>query len=298
MSYTKRRISGIQAALTPKQAVILWMGEAQRFPGLAECARFLLGQPLSAYPLDRLPAQVTRAVREAMKGHPRREVEIAVVQAVRDVQFLFRLHHEANAKLYDEQRAYRALAGLLGSQLQGLLLRQDLARVVGPAVACLAAEDAHPLDRGKGTSRAARRGHGAHPEAMDADRTVSAGMGKWRQRVEGFLKELYAVRGAVSLISERYFDGHGSLFRDAKEGLDQTIEGVEALAHAFNDILAAEAEGLPGPGPGRFDLDALRQASAEAAAALAAILVDLAKARALAALGEPEAAVELAGRYV
>lgn len=59
--------------------------------------------------------------------------------------------------------------------------------------------------------------------------------------------------------------------------------------------------GLPlprGGGDERIDLDALKAQAAEDTAGAIRYLVDMAKAEALAAMGQPEPAVELVGRHV
>lgn len=54
-----------------------------------------------------LRAQVKRAVRDALKGRCREEIDRAVTRTVRDVVFLFYLHQKVNEKLIGECEEYR-----------------------------------------------------------------------------------------------------------------------------------------------------------------------------------------------
>jgi hypothetical protein len=60
----------------------------------------------SAWPMAKLPKQVSAAVEQTMKGQPREEISKGVYQAVRDVLFLFHLHQQVNGKLMEKQEAF------------------------------------------------------------------------------------------------------------------------------------------------------------------------------------------------
>ena len=112
-----KRLRRVESSLAPTQAVVLWMEEVDRFPSVVEYACSLQGEPESAYPLYRLPQQVDDAVRGAMRGQPREQIDAAAHRAVRDVVFLFFLHQEANQRMENDRRANVLMVALLASQL-------------------------------------------------------------------------------------------------------------------------------------------------------------------------------------
>lgn len=113
MSTAKSRLDNVEACLTPKQAVILWMEEAHQFPIMAEHVDSLVGGPDIAWPMYRLPDQVAEATKKAMKGRSQEEVSRAVRDAIRDVAFLFHLHQQANSKVLSAKRTHALQALLL-----------------------------------------------------------------------------------------------------------------------------------------------------------------------------------------
>ena len=99
-----KRLSKVEHSLTPKQAMLLWLEEAQQRESLQSYARWLKEQPDSAYPLSRLPRQVRQAVQEARKGQPREQITAAVQRAKRDVIFLFKLFMGVNARVLSARK--------------------------------------------------------------------------------------------------------------------------------------------------------------------------------------------------
>ena len=96
MKSGKRRIEQVEGALTPQQAFLLWMEEPHQYETLGEYGRSLKEGPESAWPMVRLPKQVTQAVEQTMKGQPRNEIQRKRRTALRDVLFLFFLHQQVN----------------------------------------------------------------------------------------------------------------------------------------------------------------------------------------------------------
>ena len=88
---TKARLAKLEAALSPKEATLAWLGEAHQFPSLAAYVGWLVTQPPEAAPFWRVPEQAERAVRASLRGQPRDVVEAAAHQAVRDAVFLVEL---------------------------------------------------------------------------------------------------------------------------------------------------------------------------------------------------------------
>jgi hypothetical protein len=143
-----KRLDKVQGALTPKQAVSLWMEEAHRYPNLQEYVQFLRGQPEHEAPLSRLPDQVEDAVTESMKGQPKDVIATAVRRAVRDVVFLYHLHNQLNFKVLSEQRAWSALLLALGQMLTNTMRENIFHNVLCNQIQSrLQNEIPYPLDR-------------------------------------------------------------------------------------------------------------------------------------------------------
>ena len=91
-----KRLDKVEGALTPKQAVMLWLDEIRPHKNARDYIRFLDSQPKSEAPITRLTYQIDEAVRESMKGQHKDTVQRAARRAVRDVVFLIKLHHQVN----------------------------------------------------------------------------------------------------------------------------------------------------------------------------------------------------------
>ncbi len=55
MSLQAKRLDKVEGSLTPAQAMLLWLEEAQEHGSLQGYFRWVKEQPDSAYPLSRLP---------------------------------------------------------------------------------------------------------------------------------------------------------------------------------------------------------------------------------------------------
>jgi hypothetical protein len=60
----------------------------------------------------------------------------------------------------------------------------------------------------------------------------------WSDRAQSFIAELYLTHAAIAQVSQRYFDGHPTLFSDRQRDLDRLIEGQENLIDLYNRTLA------------------------------------------------------------
>ena len=126
MTTRKRRVKQLESELTPKQAFLLWLQEVQGFDNVLDYVRHLKTQPESAWPLVKLPKQVTDAIEKSMKGKPKDEIAKAVTQAVRDVLFLFKLWQEVNFKVVREEKYLWTRSTLMATELNALLREQSL----------------------------------------------------------------------------------------------------------------------------------------------------------------------------
>ena len=265
MSQTTR-LDKVEASLTPKQAVIRWLKEIEQYPGIVELAEHVRSLPESAAPVTRLTRQVGEAVRSDMKGARPELVEAAVRKANRDVVFLVKLHHQANAKVYTEQRAWRLTVRLIAAMQHRLLTKYELRNA---------------LSQRKGKSSPA-------PGLTKRDRES---VRNCEEEIKDFLTELYAIQGAIASICDRYFDGHQVLLHDADQFLTQEIEITERLAGLWNDSCADKS--IPGK---EIDLEKVRRLAEKGVSEETAPLVSMAKSDALDSIGDYRGAREEASR--
>ncbi len=95
-SATDRRLTKLEGALPPREAVLAWLVEAHGFPSLEDHVRSIVELPVEAAPLSVIGARIEAAVRASMKGQPRDAVWEAVRRAVGDGVFLFSLALQLN----------------------------------------------------------------------------------------------------------------------------------------------------------------------------------------------------------
>jgi len=284
MSQGKQRLDRVENSLTPKQAIILWMQEAHQFPSMGDYVKSLLDKPESAFPLWRLPEQVERAARDAMKGQPKPTIEMAVRRAVRDVVFLFHLHQHLNRKAMEEQRAWNLLLVVLAERLRGMI-REEYFRATLQEVA-IRVDTETPCRR--------RRGLLGNLHALSKEHERKTGrLKEWQALAELFLAELYAFQQLVTLVSRRHFDGCQALFPDPAQGLSEVTRSAEQLVSVFNDTPGENAERAC-----VVNLEAPRRSAGKDAARQASYIVDMAKAEAFDFMGEKQASLELVEPYL
>jgi len=63
-----KRLDRLEQCLAPKEAVILWLQEANRYSDVMEYLKYLRDQPEALRPITRVTNQVESAIRETMKG--------------------------------------------------------------------------------------------------------------------------------------------------------------------------------------------------------------------------------------
>ena len=99
-----RRLTKLEGALMPREAVLAWLVEAHQFPSLVEHARSIAELPVEAAPLSVIGARVEAAVRASLTGQPRDAVWEAVRRAVGDGVFLFTLVFGLNGQALEIAR--------------------------------------------------------------------------------------------------------------------------------------------------------------------------------------------------
>jgi hypothetical protein len=120
-----RRLEKIAQALSPQEAVLLWMAEARQYPTVAAYMDSLKDAPDTKYPMMRLPDQVAQAVRTARKGEKSEVITRAERKAVREVAFLFYLQLQLNTRLWADWRALCLHLAYVASELRHLCADDD-----------------------------------------------------------------------------------------------------------------------------------------------------------------------------
>lgn len=274
------RMDTLEEHLSPKELVILWMREAHEFGDLATYGRWLLEQPDDAYPLIRLP----RLLYERSPVSGRRVCEPKEREALRgsyrDLLFLYHLHNQANERVLGcrQELLWRAL---WAAERRRTLLEQHRS---------LEAASARERKRA-----AFRRERDAFRESL----TV------WRGELSRLSDDLCALLGAAELLSDRYFAGEDLIFPEEFELLAKVAEELDALR--FTDLLTfstpAERTRLLAPLEGEDlagddDGEEIDYPPSPAARALARELVVLARAEAMATLGEHNRGVDLVAEWM
>jgi hypothetical protein len=169
-----RRLSAVEAALTPTQRILVWLDEAHAHGSIAEYVASLLDVPAEDYPLNRLLHGAANSTRASFRGKPTPESEAAVRGALREVTFRFELVTRANVVAHEaldlDAFAYAAFTS---------------------QVALLVSED-----------RKRRREDAQHLERLASVRDA---MFAW---VDGLL----ARQEARAVVERRYLDGHPTIF--------------------------------------------------------------------------------------
>jgi hypothetical protein len=252
----ERRLAKLEGALSPKAATLLWLAEAHQFRSLPAYVDWLIDQPISAAPLERVPTQARAAAIEAMRGQPREVVREAAHQAVRDAIFGVVLVLRLNSVAEETTRI---------EGLRYLALFWEMRAISAEAQLATAAP-----------SRGTGRGRGARWTA-------------WRAAVARLVGTLYAAEEARAHLERRYLDGTPTLFPDLTADWQVLRDRAERLAD-LGDVVGVTAARVDGarrrrPRP-QVHLRQLRATARGRAPEEGARLVDAARAVTLDALGD------------
>jgi hypothetical protein len=258
---TSRRLTKLEGALQPREAVLAWLVEAQQYPSLVDHVRSIAGLPVDAAPLSVIGERVEAAVRADMRGQPRDAIEAAVRRAVGDGVFLFSLAIGLNVVALEMAR----LEGLRATAIfywMGCLLG-------GPRETDVPAAEVETYRR----------------ERADA-------WAMWWPVVDRLLLEARIETEARTTLERRFFGGHDVLFADATEAWTGHVEFVERLAN-----LAETMASTGGPMARlRRSTRAAGGSLTERVAERVATLTDDARVRAYEILGDRSRAVEIMER--
>jgi hypothetical protein len=244
----ERRLAKLEGALSPKAATLLWLAEARQFGSLPAYVAWLIDQPISVAPLERVPAQARAGALAAMRGQPREAVQEAAHRAVRDAVFVVELVLKVNVAAEETIRIGGLRYAVLFWQMRAITSEAALAR--------------------RNRSRADRSGSGLVERWPE-----------WCAATAALLTGIYAAEEGWALLERRYLDGHAALFPDTAADWERLRERAEPLASQSGALpplpvghrrLPRSAEIAP---PG-LDLDALRASARTQAPAVASRLVD------------------------
>jgi len=266
----ERRLAKLEGALSPKAATLLWLEEAHQFRSLPAYVDWLIDQPISAAPLERVPEQARAAVVEALRGQPREAVREASRGAIRDAIFLVELVITLNRATQETLETEGLRYAALFWEMQALTAAAELER--------------------------ANRSHQDAPPG----RSVAEPWTTWCGASASLVLGLYVAEEARLALERRYLDGHPALFPEAVEdwtGVRGTAEGLAGLGDDLQPLMGGRGSRRRRSGPDHvLDLSALRASTSTEARDLMARLVDEARAAALDALGDAETAASIAER--
>jgi hypothetical protein len=258
----ERRLARLEGSLSPSDAVLGWLTEAQAYPTLPAYVASLVDGPADVWPLVRIGAAVDTAVRGTLRGKPKNAVWTAVRRAVGDAYFLVELVVGINLAAEEICRVEGLRWALLSQWMRALLLEAELA---GVRVDCPPGAD------------------GPSVREIDA----------WRAGLAGSLTTVYADEAARSHIEERYLRGCGVRFSTLVSEWEALRQRLEGLA-----VRADQVPTLHGSGSVALVLAELRETSAAAGSTRSAELTETARIRALDLLGEDRRAAAIATRWM
>ncbi len=257
-----RRLTKLEGALHPREAVLAWLVEAQEFPSLVDHARSIAELPVEAAPLSVIGARVEAATRDAMKGQPRDGIETAVRRAVGDGVFLFTL--------------------ALGLNVVAL----EIARVEGLR--------ATAVFYWMGCLLGGRRAADLPPtEATVHERELADAWAQWCTVVDRLSLDVRVENETRATLERRFFGGHDVLFADASAAWASHVDFVERLASLADTMAPTSA---PKPRPRRSAVLAGSGSLTERVAERVAVLADDARVRAYEIMGDRPRAVQIMER--
>jgi hypothetical protein len=254
-----RRLTKLEGALHPREAVLAWLVEAQQFPSLEDHVRSIVERPVEAAPLSVIGERVEAAVRASMQGQPFDTIEEAVRRAVRDGVFLFTLVIVINADALE-------VAKVEGLRAAGVFYWMGCL-LGGPR-----ADDLPPA------------------EAKIYERDLAGCWAQWRTVVDRLSLDVRVENEARATLERRFFGGHEVLFADAAESWASHVDMVDRLAGLAEAMVWTEEASARRRPPARPGVDASLDARVEDRAAR---LADDARVRAYETLGERLKAVQI-----
>ena len=200
-----RRVTAVEASLSPTQLVLRWLAEAHAFGDVEPYVASLLAHDHPVAPLDRLAREAVQGTRTAMRGKRPEIVDAAVRSALRETVFRFELVMKINVTAHELIDREALLGAALSAQ-----------------VALLVSQDA---------------------ESRRADPTYAERFATRRDLLAFRLGELRAAGEARSIVEKRYLEGHAALFPDVAAAWDEQVRDTEVIADAA--VRLAAFAGVP-----------------------------------------------------
>jgi hypothetical protein len=189
------RLERIETRLTPKQAVLYWLKEAQEdYENFDDYLAELATQPSSAAPWIKIPHNVAKAVRDSLR-YRKCDDEIAriALRAKRRTHFLVVVPFRLNGEL-----SVNATQDWLSVQL----LQEQRVRMAEQY-----------------------REHGG----FDREEWEW-----WQKTLLALLRRLWRLKATIEAVSLRYYHGSGILFGGQERDLNECIARAECLAQVYN----------------------------------------------------------------
>jgi len=206
-SAADRRLAKLEGSLRPREAVLAWLADAQRYATINEYGRWIAAVPLEAAPLSVIARQVDAAIRQDMRGQAATAVEDAVHRAIRDAVFLFVLAFQINIDAVEMDKVEGLRAAAVFFWMACLL--------GGPRDIDLPAA-----------------------EVPDHHRELADGWATWTSVVDRLDEDVEAATEARAILSRQYYGGHDVLFAEAATswaGHVETVERLKSLADTITD---------------------------------------------------------------
>ena len=261
-SAVDRRLAKLEQALSPTEAVLAWLVEAQQYPTIEAQARAIAALPVESAPLSIIGQRVEASVRASLKGQPKDDVRDAVRRGVGDAAFLYILVLQINARAHE-------VATVEGLRAAGVFYWMGCL-LGGPREADLS------------------------PEAWEIHRQELAECwASWRTVVHRLTDDVRVESAARARLEQRYFGGRDVFFPDVAEAWSSYVDLVNRIAGL------AEMMARPGkPKARRLGPDASAPLASveERTTYRAQILADDARVRAFGIMGERERGVAIMER--
>jgi hypothetical protein len=256
-----RRLAKLERAMSPGEAVLAWLVEAQQFPSLEDHVRAIAALPVEAAPLSVIGERIEAAVRASLKGQPPDTVRDAVRRAIGDGAFLFSLALQLNVEALEFARleGLRATAAVfwMGSLLGG--------------TACPRAPAA---------------------DARTYERELAGAWALWQTVVDRLTFDVRVENEARASLQRRFFAGHDVFFADASQAWAEHVDLVERLAGLADTLVTNGGS----KSPRRSNRTEAGRSVTERVAERVARLADDARVRAYEIMGDRPRAVAIMER--
>jgi len=210
----ERRLAKLEGSLSPKQAVLAWLAEAQEYGALPDYVRTILDVPVSEAPLTKIGERVEASARGSSKGRSRDELKSATHRAVGDAVFLYILALRLNLTAVQFARAESVMAA-------ALIFRMDA--LMGHSLSL----DAELYKAEPGQAR-----------NVEADWQI------WCDLFGALSDAVQVEEAARASLEGQYLDGQPALFADAVRewsSLRDQVDGITRLADMLPAVVGPSA---------------------------------------------------------